>query len=168
MLIHVVPAGQGENACREVFFERGLAGSHAIAALPERIARAVDVERRAGLGKKQLNALIRVVGVDVRSGAAVGAESIAHAVFDTQGDEIKAFERRLHGSGADANTLADVKPFMPGDVARHPIDVLFLLIRAFGQFDENSGGVARMQVGPIQGGLIRFALNAAAHRNDVS
>ena len=68
----------------------------------------------------------------------IGAESITHAILDAQGDEVKAFEGGLHGSSVDANALAHIKPFVPGDVLRHAIDVIFLLISNLGQLDQKS------------------------------
>ena len=93
VFVEIVPAGQCQDAGGEIFFKRRLAGSGAIAALPQWVAGAVDVQRCRGFGEKELNALIRVVGIHIRSGATIGTEAIADGIFHAQGDEVQALER---------------------------------------------------------------------------
>ena len=51
---------------------------------------------------------------------------------------------------------------MPGDIARHFVDVVFLLIRPFGEFDQEPCGIARVQICFVQRHWVSLGLHAPA------
>ena len=86
-----LPASQFEDAGCEVFLQRRFHAGFAEAALPQRLAGGVEIERAFVFAEEDVDADIGVACIDVRAFAEVFAETVTYGVFDAQGDEIQRF-----------------------------------------------------------------------------
>ena len=84
------PAGQAQDACGEVFAQRRRALVEAPAALEERVAGGVEIERAIVQREEREDADVGLRGVDVRTCAGQFAQAVADRVLHAQGREFEA------------------------------------------------------------------------------
>ena len=96
------PSGQREHAGREVLAQRRDVGVAPPAALEQRLARRVEIERRLALGEVRVDAHVRPLLVDRGAHARIGAEAVAHGVLHLERRELEARERRARRRDVDA------------------------------------------------------------------
>ena len=134
------------------------------AALVERGARGVDVERAFVGGDEAVHAHVRFARVDVRPLAGIGTEAVADRVLDAQRDELQTLERTLDRRHIDANRLCRREPLAPRAVESELVDIVFLGVTTVRDAPEDARGDARMQVGGIAGRPVGDEMHAAGNR----
>ncbi|MNI56375.1 hypothetical protein D3C73_1113720 [compost metagenome] len=144
-----VPAGQGQHAGRQVFAQRRFALVQPPAALEQRFARRVQVQRSRMAGQEQVDARVRTHRVDAGAFALQLAQAVANAILGAQVAVLQALHRALDGRGVHAQRLFGAEPAFPWGVARQVQDIVFM--RDFGvrHLHQNAGGQARIQVGAL-------------------
>ena len=85
-----LPAGQCQQAGGEVLAQRRRVGVAPVAALEQRLARGVEVERGLAVGEVGVDADVGALLVDRRPRAAGVAEAVADGVLDLQRRELEA------------------------------------------------------------------------------
>ena len=100
--------------------------------------------------------------VDTRPLAACLAQRVAHGVLDAQRREVQAAQRRAVRGGVDAQRLARRDPGRPVDAARERVEVVFVAVGAFGDFDQHALREAAFEVEPHH--ALRVALQAPRRR----
>jgi hypothetical protein len=98
-----LPTGQSQDSRGKVFAQRRDIGMLAQAALEQRIAGSVQIQRHAAVFEKGVDADIRIVGVHAGAFAAEGAELVAYRILDFQCGEIQAFQRAFDRRHVDAD-----------------------------------------------------------------
>ena len=131
------PAGGGEHRRGERLLERRVALVLAPAALEQRLARAVDVDRGALGADVQDDAQVGPHRVDVRPLAVLVAHPVADGVLDAQGGEVEALQRAALRGGVDAQRLARRDPVGPGDAEGERVEVVLVAVRALGDLDQH-------------------------------
>ena len=137
------PAGQCQQARGEVFLQGGDALVFALAppaALEQRLARGVDVQRDLALVQEREHAHIGVDGVD-RGPVALGlAQAVDDRVLDLQVGEIQAAQGRAHGGGVHAQRLAAMHEAVPLDPAGDPEDLFLVAVAPRAHLAQHAAG----------------------------
>ena len=147
-----VPAGQTQDACREVFTKWRRALVQTPAALEERIAGGVEIERAFVGGEECEDAHVRMCGVDVGREPLSSRRRSQIGVLDAQRREFEAAQRRFDRGDVYPHRLVRREPLLPSLFERELVDVLFAAIRAMRDFQQDAAREARVQVGGHAGG----------------
>ena len=107
------PAGEREHAGGEILAQRRHVDVTPPAALEQRFARRVEIERRLALGEVGVDAHVRPLLVDRRTLAGIGAEAVAHGILDLERRELEARERRARRREVDAQRARDGEVAFP-------------------------------------------------------
>src|SRR5690606_25856613 len=110
-----LPARERDEARREVLAQRRFLGVAPPAALEERLAGRVEVERRLARGEVRVDAHVGGALVDRGPPALLVAEAVAHRVLDGQRRELEALQRRARRGDVDADRAVRAEVLRPGD-----------------------------------------------------
>ncbi len=158
-----LPARQLQNAGGQVFLQRRLDRGELVAALVERLARGVEIQRRLAVGEEGVDAHVRLGGIHAGALAGFGAEAVAYRILDAQCGEIQALQRTADRRHVDTQRAAHGEELVPGDAACQSVDVLFAPVGAAGDAPEDAGGQAAPQVGAIAGVPVAGEADAAGN-----
>ena len=125
------PAAGGQHGGGQRFLQRRIALVLAPAALEQRLARGVDVNRHRVGGQVDIHAHVGPAGVD--AGAHVVelvAKAVGNRVLDLQRGKVQALQRAVLGGDLDLEGLLRRKPHLPGHAAGNVVQVF---LRAVGR-----------------------------------
>ena len=133
------PAGGGEHRGGQRLLQRRVALVLAPAALEERLAGAVDVQRWRAPGRGAAAAAGRG-GACRRSGARRCASRSwsQTASLTRSAAKFRLFSGRALRGGVDAQRVARRDPVRPVDRARQRVEVVLVAVRAFGDLDQHT------------------------------
>ncbi len=141
------PAGQREQAGGEVLAQRRRVGIAPVAALEQRLARGVEIERRLAVGEVGVDADVGTLLVDRGPRAAGVAETVADGVLHLQRRKLEARQRRARGGEVDAQRALDAEVGGPVDALHQPVEVVFVAIAAVRHLPEDPARQPRLEVG---------------------
>ena len=130
------PAGGGEHRRGERLLQRRVALVLAPAALEQRLARAVDVERGALGADVQHERQVGAARVDARPLAGCVAQRVADGVLDAQRGEVEALQRRC--AARWCRRAASARGVIQSDQstrARQRVEVVLVAVAALGDLD---------------------------------
>ena len=143
----VPPAAGGQHGGGQGFLQRRIALVLPPAALEERLAGGVDVERALVGGQVREHARVGPAGLDAGPHAArLGAEAVGDRVLDAQRGEVEALERAVLRGGLDLEGLLRREPDLPGHAARDGVEVVLAAVGRVRQFDQHALREAAVQV----------------------
>ncbi len=158
------PAGGGEHRRGERLLERRFALVGAPAALEQRLARAVHVDRGAFSARVEDDLQVGPRGVDVRPLAVLVAHPVADGVLDAQRGEVEAPERAALRGRVDAQRLARGDPLRPVDRARQRIQIALVAVRSFGDLDQHPLCKPALEIEEHHLARVAGERDTAAHR----
>ncbi len=158
------PAGGGQHRRGECFLQRRVALVLAPAALEQRFARGIDIQRGAGGGQVQHQLQVRRVRVHIRPLAGALAQLVAHGILDAQCGEIQAAQRAALRGGVDAQRVAWRDPLCPVHALRQCVQVVLVPVVGAGHLDQHALRQPAAQVQRHQAGGVGVQRNAATPR----
>jgi hypothetical protein len=102
----LLPAAGGDHGGGQGFLQRGVALVLAPAALEQRLARGVDVQRGLIGRQVHMDAHVGPARVHIGALAALVAKAVGHRVLDLERGEVQAFQRAVLGGHFDLEGLA--------------------------------------------------------------
>ena len=158
-----LPAGGGQHRGGQRFLQRRVALVFAPAALEERLARGVDIQRRALGAQVQHQRQIGLADVDVRALAGGFTQLIAHRVLDAQRGEVQAAQRAARGGGVHTQGVLRRDPLRPVDAAGQFIQRLLVAVLTLGHFHQHALRQAQLKVEHHHVGGFAVERHATAH-----
>src|SRR5690606_14405685 len=134
------------------------------AALEERFAAEVEIERRLARIEMGVHAHVGPARVDRRALAERIAQTVDEAVLDPQRREIQAAQRRALCAHVDAQRAARIEEALPVDALREPVEIVVVAIAALSDRAHHATGEPRPQVRRIGHGARAAEQHAAAER----
>ena len=83
------PSGQAQDASGEIFPQRRISRSYALAALEQGFPSGIEVKSKVAIRQMPLDGDIGLAGVHAWTAAREPADFIAHRIFDFEGGEIE-------------------------------------------------------------------------------
>ena len=159
-----LPAGRRQHGRGERLLERCLALVFTPAALEQRLAGGVDIERGVALGQVQQQRQVGAARVDARARAGGLAHHVAHAVLDAQRGEIEALERRALRRHIDLDGLRGRHPVGPAHAAGERVEIVFAAVGRLGDAPQHALREAAAEVERHRFVCAAGQLDAAAAR----
>ena len=156
------PAGGGEHRGGERFFQRRVTLVFAPAALEQRFAGAVDVQRGLVLAQVQHDVQVGVAGVDARALAGGVAQQVAHGILHAQRGEIQAPERAAVRGRVHAQGVPRCDPLGPLDAARELVHIVLVAIGTVRDLDQHALREPALEVQRHHVERVAFERDAAA------
>ena len=143
------PAGAQQQCRGQILLERCGGTGLAVAALMQRLAREIQAEGQAVAVSVEVNAQIRIVGIDAWTSPVEPVEAIGDGVLDLEDGEMwvgDALELavELNGEGAIRGQM-----IFPGDLQRTVVDLVRAAQRHLRQRQEDAVGDPRPETGAI-------------------
>ena len=142
----LVPAAGGNHGGGQRFFQRCIAFVFAPAALEQRLARGVDVNRHGLHRQVHVHAHVGPTRIDIRAHIELGAKTVGNCVLDLQGGKVQAGQRAVLRGDLDFEGLFRREPDFPGDIGSGVVQVLLAAVLVVLQFDQHALGQAAVQV----------------------
>jgi hypothetical protein len=155
------PAGQRDDAGREILAQRCRVRLAAPAALEQRLARGVEVECRFACRQVRVNAHIGVLLGDRGSPADVVTEAVADGVLHLERRVLEARERRPCCRYVDAKRALDLEAPRPLDAACKGVELVLATALPLRDLPEDAAREPRLEV-RVQHELERSAKGHAA------
>ena len=147
IVVALRPAAGGQHGSGQRFLQWCLAHVLAPAALEQRLARGVDVERAGVGGEVGVNTRIGPLGVDVGAHAVgLGPEAVTHRVLDLEGGEVQAGQRTVLRGHFDLDGFTRGEPDFPGHLAGSAVQVFLTAVLGVRQLHQHTLGQAAVQV----------------------
>ena len=140
------PSAKREHARGEILAQRRDVGVPSPAALEQRLARRVEIERRLAFGQVGVHAHVRPLLVDRGSPTRVRAKSVADGVLHFQRRELDARKRRACRCDIDAQRARDREVPPPGDPLGQRVELVGVPVAAVRHLPEDSARETRLEV----------------------
>src|SRR6185436_706206 len=144
-----VPAAEPQYPGSKVFPQRRFSGTLPGAALEQRFAGSVDIQRKSVGFQESVYAHVGLRRVHVGTHAGLCAKPVTNRILDAQSDEVEAVEGTAHRGDVDTYRQRTLEQLRPVDGVDAAIYILFTTIVAGSDLPQNAAGNPAVQIGGV-------------------